>query len=72
MQKFKFGLLFFVATVTVACSISISVFAQPTLTKKQALILEFRRLTGADRVNMNINLSTEDVRDIHFITKFSV
>ncbi len=70
MQKFKFGLLFFVATVTVACSIS--VFAQPTLTKKQALILEFRRLTGADRVNMNINLSTEDVRDIHFITKFSV
>ncbi|MDQ3489837.1 MAG: hypothetical protein M3449_02060, partial [Acidobacteriota bacterium] len=62
MQKFKFGLLFFVAMVTLASGIS--VFAQQaTLTKKQSLILEFRRLTGADRVNMNINLSTEDVRD---------
>ena len=43
---------------------ALSSFAQqPTLTKKESLILEFRRLTGADRVNMNINLSTEEVRD---------
>ncbi len=31
-------------------------------TQKQSLILQFRQLTGADQVNLSINLSTEDVR----------
>ncbi len=62
IQKSKFGHFFFVAVITLISGIS--VFAQqPTLTKKQSLILEFRPLTGADRVNMNINLSTEEIRD---------
>ena len=62
IERSRFVHLFFVAIIAlVSC---ISIFAQqPALTKKQSLILEFRRLTGADRVNMNINLSTEDVRD---------
>ena len=36
---------------------------QPDLGKKQSLIMEFRRLTGADRVNIGINLSTEEIKN---------
>lgn len=35
---------------------------QPDLTDKQKLILEFRKLTGADNVNMRIGVSVDDVK----------
>jgi len=60
MKKQIFGPLLVTGLLFLA---SVTSFAQSDLTKKQSLVLEFRRLTGADRVNMSINLSTEDVRD---------
>lgn len=62
MQNYRFKSLF-VALALVLFSALSSFAQQPALTKKESLILEFRRLTGADRVNMNINLSTDDVLD---------
>ncbi len=62
MEKFKFHSFALISVLVFLCGIT-SLAQQPTLTKKQSLILDFRRLTGADRVNMNINVSTEDVRD---------
>lgn len=62
MQKYKFNSLIIAVTLVLFGCVS-SFPQQPTMTKKQSLILEFRRLTGADHVNMNINLSTEDILD---------
>jgi uncharacterized protein len=53
----------FVALIGMACFTASSFAQPPELTKKQDLVMEFRRLTGADRVNMSINLSTEDIRN---------
>jgi hypothetical protein len=62
MRKTTINLLLFISISFL--TFSVSAFSQtPSLTKKESLILEFRRLTGADRVNMSINLSTEDVRE---------
>jgi hypothetical protein len=36
---------------------------QPARTEKQVLIMKFRQLTGADRVNLGVNVSFEDVRN---------
>lgn len=52
----------FVAVIGLSCFPASSLAQQPEATRKQALVMEFRRLTGADRVNMSINLSTEDVK----------
>src|SRR5688572_6920157 len=52
-----FTLIFAVAT-------AVSVHSQqPAPTEKQSLITKFRQLTGADRVNLGINVSFEDIRN---------
>jgi len=41
-----------------------SVFSQQTQqSEKQELVMKFRKLTGADRVNLGINISFEDVKN---------
>ena len=62
MQNYKIKSLFVALALVLFGALS-SFAQQPALTKKESLILEFRRLTGADRVNLSINLSTEDVLD---------
>jgi hypothetical protein len=61
MRNYIFNSVF-VAVISLSCFTALSIAQQPELTRKQALVIEFRRLTGADRVNMSINLSTEDVK----------
>ena len=63
MQKRKFDILL-VAMVLILCSSIHSFAQQPTSTEKRALISEFRKLTGADTVNGDINFSSDGVRDI--------
>ena len=62
MQNYKIKSLFVALALVLFGALS-SFAQQPALKTKESLILEFRRLTGADRVNLNINLSTEDVLD---------
>ncbi len=51
----------FVFLIAAVCGVS--TFAQsPTLENKQSLVLQFRKLTGADKVNLTLNVST-DIRD---------
>lgn len=62
MRRYNFVTI--IIGVTLFLPGGMSSFAQqPALTKKESLILEFRHLTGANRVNLKINLSTEDVLD---------
>jgi hypothetical protein len=43
---------------------AVSVQAQPPVTTdKQDLVMKFRKLTGADKVNLGINVSFEDIRN---------
>ena len=59
MNKIKF--ILFVFLFTAFCSIS--TFAQnATVENKKSLILQFRKLTGADKVNLSLNVST-DIRE---------
>jgi len=45
-------------------SASVSVRAQqPEKTEKQTLVMKFRKLTGADHVNLGINVSFEDIKN---------
>ncbi|MEP7147294.1 MAG: DUF2059 domain-containing protein [Acidobacteriota bacterium] len=51
----------FVFLISAFCGVS--TFAQgPTLENKNSLISQFRKLTGADKVNLTLNVST-DIRD---------
>ena len=36
---------------------------QPSMTEKQDLVMKFRKLTGADHVNLGINVSFEDIKN---------
>ncbi len=59
MHKIKFTLFVFL----IAAFCSISTFAQnATVENKKSLISQFRKLTGADKVNLSLNVST-DIRE---------
>ncbi len=59
MHKIKF--ILFVFLLTTFCSVS--TFAQSaTVENKKSLISQFRKLTGADKVNLSLNVST-DIRE---------
>ncbi len=59
MHKIKF--ILFVFLLTTFCSVS--TFAQnATVENKKSLISQFRKLTGADKVNLSLNVST-DIRE---------
>lgn len=61
MQKTHFKFLFIALTIIVFSSVS--TFAQQANAKdKKSLILEFRFLTGANRVNLKVNFSVADVQ----------
>ena len=36
---------------------------QPSMTEKQDLVMKFRKLTGAEHVNLGINVSFEDIKN---------
>ncbi len=58
-MRFKF---LFVVLMIVVCG-GVSSFAQqPAPTDKKSLILEFRKVTGADKVNLRLNFSITDVQ----------
>ncbi len=62
MQRLKLGHCVF--TLIFAALATVSGFSQQLPpTEKQVLITNFRQLTGADRVNLNINVSFEDIRN---------
>jgi hypothetical protein len=61
MQKLKFNFLFVALLIVVFGSVS-SFAQQATSANKKSLILEFRRLTGAQNVNISVNFSAEDVQ----------
>jgi len=63
MLKRKSHILLMAITVTFCSSIP-SFAQQATSTEKKDLILQFRKLTGADRVSSSINFSSEGVQDI--------
>jgi|GEM_PF-1838012 len=63
MRKLK--LTFFLVAIMAASTGGSSSFAQQaTPTQKQVLITEFRKLTGADKVNGSINFSSDSVREL--------
>jgi hypothetical protein len=62
MLKQKSNILL-MAIMVAFCS-SISSFAQQTMsTEKKDLILQFRKLTGADHVNVSVNFSMADIQE---------
>ncbi len=62
MQKINYKCLFIALIITVLGSVS--TFAQqPTSADKKSLVLEFRKLTGADKVNLGVNFSIADVQE---------
>ncbi len=62
MQKINYKCLFIAVIITVLGSVS--TFAQqPTSADKKSLVLEFRKLTGADKVNLGVNFSIADVQE---------
>lgn len=52
------GLIFIFASALIVAQAQ-----QPVSTEKEDLVLKFRKLTGADKVNLGINVSFEDIRD---------
>jgi hypothetical protein len=63
MRKLRFT-FFFVAIMAASTSGSSSFAQQAASTQKQVLISEFRKLTGADKVNGAINFSSDSVREL--------
>jgi hypothetical protein len=63
MRKLRFT-FFFVAIMATSTSGSSSFAQQAASTQKQVLISEFRKLTGADKVNGAINFSSDSVREL--------
>jgi hypothetical protein len=62
MQKINFKLLLVAVMITLFGSVS-SFAQQATSTDKKSLIWEFRKLTGADKVNVGVNFSISDVQE---------
>ncbi len=64
MHKIKF--ILFVFLLTAFCSVS--TFAQTvTVENKKSLISQFRKLTGADTVNLSVNVSTDIREDFNLL-----
>ncbi len=62
MQKSNFK--FLLVAMMIAVFGSVSSFAQQTAsTDKKSLILEFRKLTGADKVNLRLNFSIAEIQE---------
>ncbi len=61
MRKIRFKFLFVALMITVFSSIS-SFAQQSASTDKKSLVLEFRKLTGADNVNLRLNFSIDDIQ----------
>jgi len=62
MQKPKCG-LWFVAIMIAFCGAVSTSAQQAKSTEKQALVSEFRKLTGADKVNTSINFSLDGIKE---------
>ena len=64
MHKIKFTLFVFI----IAAFCSVSIFAQnATVENKKSLISQFRKLTGADKVNLSLNVSTDIREDFNLL-----
>ena len=61
MQNAKFNILL---VVVVALSGSFTFAQQTPSIEKRALASEFRKLTGANKVNSSINFSSDGIREI--------
>ena len=62
MQRMSFKFLFVVLMVVAFGSVS-SFAQQAASTDKKSLILEFRKLTGADNVNLRLNFSIAEIQE---------
>ncbi len=56
-------LTFYVLGILCILTAVMSAYAQqPVITEKETLVTKFRKLTGADNVNLKINVSFEDTK----------